>query len=54
MPVSGHDLDIQRHMPRSFFVFNDSRLDVVVSYVDIAGIVHFQCLNFISITNYSE
>jgi hypothetical protein len=32
-----------------FFVFNDSRLEVVVSDVDIVGIVRFQCLNFISI-----
>ena len=37
VPVSGHDLDFQRHMPRSFFVFNDSRLEVVVSHV--VGIV---------------
>ena len=32
-----------------FFMFNELRWDVIVHFVDIGGIVHHHCLNFLFI-----
>jgi len=45
--VPFQDLDFYHHISWSlFFVLNEFRLEVVVCFVDIAGIVNYQCLDY--------
>ena len=47
LPVPDQELDFQCHMSWSFFVFNGLRWEVIIHFVDIGGIVYYQCLNFL-------
>ena len=43
--VLSQNLDFQRHMSWSFFVFNGLRSEVNARFLDIGGIVDHHCLN---------
>ena len=47
VPVPSQDLDFHWHMSWDLFLFNVLRWEVVVCFVDIAGIVNHPYLNFI-------
>ena len=50
MPVLSQNLDFQRHMSWSFFVFSELQWAMIVCFAGIGGIVDKHCLNIFAIT----